>query len=169
MHSPSFRDSSDRPVLPVVVVLDRVRSVYNVGSFFRTGDGVGLEKLYLCGYTGTPPHRGIAKTALGAETAVPWEHRASAVELVEELAAEGYQIVAAETAEDAVDVYDWNPTFPTCVVFGNEVDGVAPEVLERADVCVQLPMAGMKDSLNVAVAGGAMLYELLRKLRVDRR
>lgn len=169
MHSPSFRDSSDRPVLPVVVVLDRVRSVYNVGSFFRTGDGVGLEKLYLCGYTGTPPHRGIAKTALGAETAVPWEHRVSAVELVEELAAEGYQIVAAETAEDAVDVYDWNPTFPTCVVFGNEVDGVAPEVLERADVCVQLPMAGMKDSLNVAVAGGAMLYELLRKLRVDRR
>lgn len=165
MHPPSSSDSIVRSALPIVVVLDRVRSVYNVGSFFRTGDGVGLDKLYLCGYTGTPPHKGIAKTALGAEMEVPWEHRQSAVELVDELASQGYQIAAAETGEDAVDIYDWNPDFPTCVVFGNEVEGVAPEILERADVCVQLPMAGVKDSLNVAVAGGALLYELVRKLR----
>ena len=158
---------SDPRSLPVVVVLDRIRSVYNVGSFFRTCDGAGVRKLYLCGYTGFPPHKGIAKTALGAEQQVPWEHRASAAELVDELSSAGYQIVAAETASASVDLYGWTPRFPACIVFGNEVDGVAPEILERADACVSLPMTGVKDSLNVAVAGGAFLYELLRQHRAD--
>ena len=147
----------------VIVALDRVRSVYNVGSFFRTGDGAGVDKLYLCGYTGTPPHKGIAKTALGAEERVPWEHRADALELARELQQTGYQIAAIETAEPSVDLFSWTPRLPVCLFFGNEVEGLSPELLDLADVCVRIPMLGLKDSLNVAVAGGAVLYEVLRK------
>ena len=149
----------------VVVALDRVRSVYNVGAFFRTGDAAGIDKLYLCGYTGTPPHKGITKTALGAEEHLPWEHRTNVADLIEELRADGYSIAAVETAEPSVDLFSWTPRFPVCLIFGNEVDGVDPDVVQRADVRVRIPMLGMKDSLNVAVAGGAVLYEVLRKRR----
>lgn len=151
--------------LPVAVGLDRVRSVYNVGAFFRSGDAAGIEKLHLCGYTGTPPHKGIAKTALGAEESLPWDHRDEPLGLVAEYAAKGWQTVAIETTEDAVDVYDWTPRFPTLLLFGNEVDGLSPEVLEATDVRVRIPMLGIKQSLNVAVAGGVLLFEMLRKYR----
>lgn len=151
------------PDISVVVALDRVRSAYNVGSFFRTGDGAGIDKLYLCGYTAFPPHKGIAKTALGAEDTLPWEHYPDALALTRSLRERGYQIAAVETAEPSVDLFDWRPRFPVCLVFGNEVDGVSPEVLAEADVRVRIPMLGVKDSLNVAVSGGTVLYEVLRK------
>ncbi len=151
--------------LPVAVALDCVRSLYNVGSFFRTCDAAGAERLYLCGYTGYPPHRGIAKTALGAEMSLPWERRESARQLIDELRENGWRTAAVETSNRAVDLYDWRPSFPVCLIFGNEVEGLSPEVSEAADEHIRIPMLGVKQSLNVAVAGGVVLFEALRKYR----
>ena len=150
--------------LPATVVLDSIRSLYNVGSFFRTADAAGA-RLLLCGYTGAPPHRGVAKTALGAERSVEWERRSTAVEALKELRRSGHEIAVVETALHAVDLFDWRPRFPVAVVFGNEVEGVSAETSGLADLHVRLPMLGAKQSLNVAVAGGVVLFELLRKYR----
>jgi 23S rRNA (guanosine2251-2'-O)-methyltransferase len=151
--------------LPVVALLDNVRSLYNVGAFFRTADAAGLRKLYLCGITGRPPHAGIRKTALGAETSVSWEHAADAVAQTTALRVEGCEIAAIETSIRSVDLFDWEPAFPVCLVFGNEVDGISPELSALADTHVRIPMLGTKHSLNVATAGGVVIYELLRKYR----
>jgi 23S rRNA (guanosine2251-2'-O)-methyltransferase len=151
--------------LPVCVLLDHVRSMYNVGAFFRTADGVRAERLYLCGITSRPVQPGVAKTALGAEASVAWEHYYDALVPLRMLAARGYQIAAMETSEEAVDLFDWHPRWPVCVVFGNEVDGVGDALLAACHVQVRLPMRGLKHSLNVATAGGVVLYELLRKYR----
>src|ERR1039458_4140702 len=106
--------------LPVAVLLDNVRSMYNVGAFFRTADAAAIEKLYLCGITGRPPRKEISKTALGAEETVAWEHAADAAELIRTLRGRGYEIAAVETSIHAVDLYDWTPGFPVCVAFGHE-------------------------------------------------
>lgn len=153
--------------LPVTVVLDNVRSLYNVGAFFRTADGVRLEKLHLCGITGHPPKRAITKTALGAEETVAWEHDWEPVALVEKMRRRSYEIAAVETAVHAVDLFDWAPRFPVCLVFGHEVEGIRPELSALADTHVRIPMLGAKHSLNVATAGGVVIYELLRKYRVQ--
>ncbi len=163
--SPLLSTATRPNALPVAVGLDRVRSVYNVGAFFRSGDAAGIERLHLCGYTGTPPHKGIAKTALGAENSLPWDHREDPMGLIGEYAAKGWQTVGVETTEDAVDIYEWTPRFPTLLLFGNEVDGLSPEVLSSTDIRVRIPMLGVKQSLNVAVAGGVLLFEMLRKFR----
>lgn len=151
--------------LPVAVVLDNIRSLYNVGAFFRTADGAGVERLLLTGITGHPPKNAISKTALGADETVPWEHQWDPVPLVDELRTNRYEIAAIETSLHSVDLFDWRPAFPVCLVFGNEVDGIRPELLERCDTHVRIPMLGLKHSLNVATAGGIVLYELLRKYR----
>ena len=151
--------------LPVCVLLENVRSLYNVGAFFRTADGVALEKLYLAGITGYPPQNMISKTALGAEEIVPWERMAEAGPVVSRLRAANYEIAAIETSVHAVDLFDWAPRFPVCVAFGHEVDGLQPEISALCDTHVRIPMLGAKHSLNVATAGGVVLYELLRKYR----
>jgi len=151
--------------LPVTVLLDNVRSMYNVGAFFRAADGVGLEKVCLCRITARPPKKAITKTALGAEEAVPWQHDWDAIAMAESLRSGGFQIAAIETHVHAVDLFDWRPQFPVCVVFGHEVDGIRPEVSALADTHVRIPMLGAKHSLNVATAGGVVVYELLRKYR----
>ncbi len=151
--------------LPVAVLLDNVRSMYNVGSFFRTGDAAGIERLYLAGITGFPPKRGITKTALGAEERVAWEHAWEPAPFVETLRGRGYEIASVETSLHSVDLFDWQPRFPVCVIFGHEVDGIRPELLSLSDTFVRIPMLGRKHSLNVATAGGVVLYELLRKYR----
>jgi tRNA G18 (ribose-2'-O)-methylase SpoU len=151
--------------LPVSVLLDNVRSLYNVGSFFRTADAAGIEKLFLGGITGHPPKRALTKTALGAEERVAWQHSWDAVALLDQLHANEYEIAAVETSVRSVDLFDWLPRFPVCVVFGHEVDGIRPEVLERCDTHIRIPMLGVKHSLNVATAGGVVIYELLRKYR----
>jgi tRNA G18 (ribose-2'-O)-methylase SpoU len=153
--------------LPVAALLDNIRSMYNVGAFFRAADGVGLEKLCLCGITAHPPKNAIKKTALGAEETVPWEHDWDAVEMAKRLRASGYELAAIETGSHAVDLFEWQPRFPVCVLFGNEVDGLHPQLLEMADAHVRIPMLGQKNSLNVATAGGVVLYELLRKYCVQ--
>jgi tRNA G18 (ribose-2'-O)-methylase SpoU len=152
--------------LPAAVLLDNVRSMYNVGAFFRAADGVNLEKLCLCGITAYPPKKAISKTALGAEEVVPWEHDWDAVGMASRMQRGGFQIAAIETGAQAVDVFEWQPRFPVCLAFGHEVDGLRPELLEMADAHVRIPMLGRKKSLNVATAAGVVLYELLRKYRL---
>ena len=151
--------------LPVSVLLDNVRSGYNVGAFFRTADAVALEKLYLCGITGKPPNSEIRKTALGAEESVPWEHSWDAPEVLGRLRRREVEIAVIETSVHAVDIFDWQPRFPVCVVFGHEVDGVNAELAAMCDTHIRIPMLGRKHSLNVATAGGVVLFELLRKYR----
>ena len=151
--------------LPVSVLLDDVRSLYNVGAFFRTAEAAGVEKLYLCGITGRPPKRAIAKTALGAEESVAWEHAWDARETLAALRERGYEIAAIETSVHAVDLFDWRPRFPVCLVFGHEVEGIREEISSFSDTHVRIPMLGAKHSLNVATAGGVAIYELLRKYR----
>ncbi len=150
---------------PVAVLLDNVRSLYNVGAFFRTADAAGVEKLYLCGITGHPPKRAITKTALGAEDAVAWEHTWEPVPLLQSIRDRGCEIAAVETTVHAVDLFDWAPRFPVCIVFGHEVEGIRPEVSALCDTHVRIPMLRTKHSLNVATAGGVVIYELLRKYR----
>jgi 23S rRNA (guanosine2251-2'-O)-methyltransferase len=151
--------------LPVSVMLDNVRSLYNVGAFFRTADAAGLSKLYLCGITGRPPKRGIEKTALGAEQTVPWEYSWDPTPLLTRMRDANFEIAAIETSLHSVDLFDWMPRFPVCVVFGHEVEGIRPEVAALCDTHVRIPMLGRKHSLNVASAGGVVAYELLRKYR----
>jgi tRNA G18 (ribose-2'-O)-methylase SpoU len=149
----------------VAVLLDNVRSLYNVGAFFRTADAAGVERLYLSGITGVPPKRAIAKTALGAEESVAWEHTSQPVPLIHTVRQRGYEIAAVETTIHAVDLFDWTPRFPVCLIFGHEVDGIGPEISALCDTHVRIPMLGAKHSLNVATAGGVVIYELLRKYR----
>ena len=152
--------------LPVSVLLDNIRSAYNVGAFFRTADGAAIEKLHLCGITGAPPSNAITKTALGSEETVAWDHTMDPVALVEKLRAEGREIAAIETTPRSIDIFDWTPHFPVCVLFGHEVDGLRPELASLADTHIRIPMLGVKHSLNVATAGGIVMYELLRKYRM---
>jgi 23S rRNA (guanosine2251-2'-O)-methyltransferase len=151
--------------LPVDLMLENVRSLYNVGSFFRTADAAGAAKLWLCGITGCPPAPAITKTALGADKTTPWEFRTEAVSALDLLRHSGYELAAVETSVHAVDLFDWAPRFPVCVVFGNEVEGVSPGAAAMCDTHVRIPMRGVKHSLNVSTAGGVVLYELLRKYR----
>jgi len=151
--------------LPVVVLLDNVRSLYNVGSFFRTGDAVRLQRIILSGISADPGDRRIAKTALGAERSVLWDRTHDAPVALDTLRERGFQLAAVETSVTAVDLFDWVPQFPVCLVFGHETDGIAQTVQDRCDLCVRIPTLGLKQSLNVATAGGVVLYELLRKYR----
>jgi len=151
--------------LPVCLLLDNVRSMYNVGAFFRTADGAACEKVLLSGITARPPKNAISKTALGAEETVPWEYHEPPTEAALELRRQNYEIAAIETSVNAVDLFDWHPQFPVCLVFGHEVEGVRPELLALCDTHVRIPMLGRKHSLNVATAGGVVIYELLRKYR----
>jgi tRNA G18 (ribose-2'-O)-methylase SpoU len=151
--------------LPVTVLLDNVRSLYNVGAFFRTADAVRAESIVLAGITPTPDDPRIAKTALGAERSVSWSKTADPAAAIDHLRSRGLEIAAIETSLHAVDLFDWHPRFPVCIVFGHEVDGIPPALLERCDVHVRIPTLGSKGSINVATAGGVVLYELLRKYR----
>ena len=160
--SPPYQDITR---LPVTVLLDNVRSMYNTGAFFRTVDAAAADQLLLTGITAFPPNPGIRKTALGAEESVRWEQSFDPNPFLDRLKEQGHQIVAIETSDHALDLYDWEPQFPVCIIFGHEVDGIRPELAARCDVHVRIPMLGLKHSLNVATAGGVVLFELLRKYR----
>jgi tRNA G18 (ribose-2'-O)-methylase SpoU len=151
--------------LPVSILLDNVRSLYNVGAFFRTADAARVEHLYLGGISAYPPKRALSKTALGAEDRVPWTHAWDPLDFLPALRAAQCQLAAIETSIHSIDLFDWQPSFPVCVVFGHEVDGVRPALLAQCDTHIRIPMLGLKHSLNVATAGGVVVYELLRKYR----
>ena len=137
-----------------------VRSLWNVGSFFRTADAFAVERIYLTGYTACPPRKEITKTAIGAEAFVPWEHRSDPLEVVEELERDGWKIVSLEIAPGSVDLSAYQPSGDTCLVVGHELSGVPREILDLSDAVVQIPMRGKKESLNVAVAAGIALHRL---------
>ena len=151
--------------LPFEVVLDNIRSLENVGSIFRTSDGVGVRKLWLCGITGYPPQGGIAKAAVGAEDSVPWEYGKSALQVVERLKRQGFQIVLLEQTDGSVPIEEFLPQQdrPLCLVVGNEVDGVTEDVCALADAGVEIGMRGVKNSLNVSVAFGVAAFFLRRR------
>lgn len=153
--------------LPVVVVLDNVRSLNNVGSAFRTSDAFLVEKIYLCGITGKPPHRDIQKTALGATESVDWEHKESTLELAKDLKQQGYTIMCVEQVEESIMLNDFKPssTEKYCLIFGNEVFGVDEKVVAEADHCVEIPQEGTKHSLNIAVSLGVVIWDFYQKLR----
>lgn len=146
--------------LPYVVVLDNVRSMHNVGSVFRTSDAFRSEHIYLCGITASPPHRDITKTAIGAEKAVAWTYSPTTIDALRTLKAEGYAIYAVEQTQNSQSLQDINwPGGKLAFVFGNEIDGVSEEVLEICDVCIEIPQAGTKHSLNISVACGIVLWQ----------
>ena len=161
------RVRSDRyrelPPSGVVLVLDNIRSAHNVGSAFRTGDAFKADKVWLCGICAVPPSAEIHKVALGAELSMPWEHVDDTLALVKRLRAEGWTVVCAEQTEHAVPLQAFRrePGRRYAVVFGNEVDGVRQDVVDAADLCVEIPQFGTKHSLNVSVSVGIVLWQIL--------
>jgi tRNA G18 (ribose-2'-O)-methylase SpoU len=137
-----------------------VRSLWNVGAFFRTCDALKVEHLYLTGYTGTPPRKEISKTAIGADETVPFSSAKDPLEVLQELKSQGWQIVALELTKDAVHIEKFTPENKVCLVVGHELEGVSPEILAICDATVMIPMLGTKESLNVAVATGIALHRL---------
>lgn len=153
--------------MPIVVVVDNVRSALNVGSIFRTADAFALEKIYLCGITATPPHREILKTALGSTETVEWEYSENTAELLRGLRLQGFEIWAAEQADGSVslEAFSFEPNKKIAVVFGNEVDGVGESTIEICDGCLEIPQFGTKHSLNVAVCVGIITWDLIKKIK----
>jgi tRNA G18 (ribose-2'-O)-methylase SpoU len=157
-----FRQSEK---IPLVVVLENIRSAYNVGSVFRTADAFLLQSIYLCGYTAYPPHKEIKKTALGAEDTVQWKHFRDIKEAIRELKEEGYAIYAVEQAESSIALQNFDTdSHKIAVIFGNEVTGVEQSTIALSDGCIEIPQLGMKHSLNISVAAGIVLWELVRKV-----
>jgi len=152
--------------IPLVVVLDNVRSLHNVGSVFRTGDAFLIEAVYLCGITSTPPHAEIHKTALGAENTVEWRYFENAHDAVNELKTQGYTVLAIEQAEGSTMLTDLEleKTRKYAVILGNEVKGVQQSVVDICDACIEIPQFGTKHSLNVSVTGGIIIWEMFRKI-----
>ena len=153
--------------IPVVIVLDNVRSMNNIGSTFRTADAFLVEKIVLTGITAQPPHREIHKTALGATDTVDWQYSDSTTAAVMELSAQGYEIVAVEQADQSTSLLDFQPdrSKKHCFVFGNEVKGVEEAIVAQADICLEIPQYGAKHSLNIAVSVGVILWDFVAKFR----
>ena len=167
---PSAGEFARMEKMPAAVVLDNVRSAQNVGAFFRTADAFAVERIALCGITATPPNREIHKTALGAELTVAWDYFAATTDCIAALRAQGYLIYVVEQVEGAVmlDEFRPRPGQKYALVFGNEVDGVAQEVVDAADGAIEIPQAGTKHSVNVSVAGGVVLWNFFWQVRPKR-
>lgn len=156
-----FRESNK---FPIIVVLENIRSAYNVGSVFRTADAFLIEAIYIIGYSAKPPHKEIKKTALGADETVAWKYFKTTAEAMNELKEKGFNIYAAEQAEGSykLNAISTEPGEKIAVVFGNEVTGVEQSTIQQCDDCIEIPQLGMKHSLNIATAAGIVLWELVR-------
>lgn len=154
--------------LPVVVILDNVRSMNNVGSAFRTADGFAIEKIILCGITAQPPHREIEKTAIGATQSVEWIHYPETLDALRELKKEGYEIIAIEQADESIMLNTFKPEQDKkyALIFGNEVNGVSDEVMAEIDKCIEIPQFGTKHSFNIVISAGIVLWDFYAKLRL---
>jgi 23S rRNA (guanosine2251-2'-O)-methyltransferase len=150
--------------LPIIVVLENIRSAYNVGSVFRTADAFLIEAIYICGYSAKPPHKEIKKTALGAEETVYWKHFTAIKDAIGELKRRKYKVYAVEQAEGSYKLHNANfkQNERIAVVFGNEVSGIEQSTIDLCDGCIEIPQFGMKHSLNIATAAGVVLWELVR-------
>ena len=162
-NNPDYDELERRPRMPVVAIMDNIRSMFNVGSILRTADGAWLEEIIISGYTACPPRKEIAKTALGAEYSVPWRYIPNAVDAIKALKLRGYTIIALEHTTRSQSYTEVEYDFPVAFVVGNEGVGVQDEIIQECDFAVELPQNGMKSSMNVAVAFGIMLYELRRQ------
>ncbi len=150
---------------PIYVIVENVRSLFNVGSIFRAADGVRAQKVFLTGFTGSPPRPEIDKVALGADKAVPWSSHQDTLSVISDLRRNGVCVLALEKTDGSVDFQDYPYRFPVALVLGHELSGVSEETLSKCDGCIHIPMQGIKRSLNVSVACGVLLYELLRNIR----
>lgn len=152
---------------PLIVILDNIRSLNNIGSVFRTSDAFLIEKIYLCGITAKPPHKDIHKTALGATDSVEWEHVEDTIELIKKLQEEGVVVASIEQVESSVQLQDFNPSKNNklAIIFGNEVKGVQQEVVSISDYCIEIPQFGTKHSLNISVSCGVVLWDLFNKMK----
>jgi tRNA G18 (ribose-2'-O)-methylase SpoU len=147
-----------------VLVIPNIRSGHNVGAMFRTADGAGVDKIYVCGYSPMPPHPQVDKVSLGAEKFVPSEYVKQTGTLLKKLKAQGYTIVGLEQTKKSVSIYEYKPRFPLALLVGNEKTGLTPNLLKYCDATVEIPMRGKKNSLNVSIAAGIMLYEMGKNL-----
>lgn len=161
-----FRQSEK---IPIIVVLENIRSAYNVGSVFRTADAFLVEAIYIIGYSAKPPHKEIKKTALGAEETVHWKHFSTTAEAISMLKEDGYTVYAIEQAEGSRELQTLKPALSEkiAVVLGNEVTGVEQSTIHLCDACVEIPQLGMKHSLNIATAAGVVLWELVRQRLIE--
>lgn len=160
----SVDDFKQTEKLPVSIVLDNVRSLHNVGSAFRTADAFKMQKIYLTGITGQPPHREIEKTALGATESVAWEYQEKPEAIVEQLKSDGYRIIAIEqtTGSQPLQNFTFSTDEKLCLVFGNEIHGVSDAVIDLCDAAIEIPQAGTKHSLNISVCVGIVLWEVFK-------
>ncbi|MFI5161567.1 MAG: RNA methyltransferase [Sphingobacteriales bacterium] len=168
LNRASVSEFKEQDKLPIVVVLDNVRSMHNVGSIFRTCDGFAVEQVCLCGITSQPPHREIEKTALGATQSVNWVYYADTLQAVEHLRGSGYTIIAIEQAENSIMLNDFEAETGKkyALIFGNEVNGVSDEVMQMIDACIEIPQFGTKHSFNIVVSAGIVLWDFFNKLTV---
>jgi len=164
----SVNDFKKTAKTPLIVILDNIRSLNNIGSVFRTCDAFAIEKIYLCGITAQPPHRDIHKTALGATDSVDWEYVENILTLLEKLKDNDVKIAAVEQAQNSVLLQDFNPVSQQkwAVIFGNEVKGVQQNVVDASDCCIEIPQFGTKHSLNISVSCGVVLWDLFKKTRL---
>jgi tRNA G18 (ribose-2'-O)-methylase SpoU len=162
----TIEESQKQERFPFFGVLDNIRSAHNVGSMFRTSDGANAAGLLLCGYSPTPPHRHLSKTALGAVETVPWEHYETTEEALIAVRSKGCTVLALEFTDESVPLYEFPLTFPLALLMGNETNGLSLEARRLCDATVHLPMLGHKSSLNVSVAYGVALYEILRRYQL---
>jgi 23S rRNA (guanosine2251-2'-O)-methyltransferase len=169
LNRASVSEFKEQDKLPIIVVLDNVRSMHNVGSIFRTCDGFAVEQVYLCGITSQPPHREIEKTALGATRSINWTYYPQPVQAVEQLRKDGYTIIAIEQAENSIMLNDFeaDKSKKYALIFGNEVNGVSDEVMQRIDACIEIPQFGTKHSFNIVVSAGIVLWDFFGKLIVN--
>lgn len=151
---------------PIILILDNIRSLNNIGSVFRTADAFLIQKIYLCGITATPPHKDIRKTALGATESVDWEHRQKTLELIQELQSKKIKVISVEQAEDSTMLNDFDIVEgeTLALVFGNEVKGVSQEVVSASDVVLEIPQFGTKHSLNISVSAGVVVWDIWAKM-----
>ena len=168
LNRASIAEFKTQQKLPVVVVLDNVRSMHNIGSIFRTSDGFSVEQVWLCGISAQPPHREIEKTALGATQSVDWSYYEDVVLAIEQLKKDGYIIVAIEQAENSTMLNEFKPVEyeKYALIFGNEVNGVSDEVMAIADGCIEIPQFGTKHSFNIVVSAGIVLWDFFAKLNL---
>ena len=163
----SVPEYKDRAKTPVIVVLDNIRSQQNTGSVFRTADAFGLEAVWLCGITATPPHREIHRAALGATESVEWQYFETTGEAVRVLKSAGYQVIGIEQTDESIPLQDYSPTpgKKLALIFGNEVSGLDDTILPLLDGCIEIPQFGTKHSFNVAVSAGIVIWDLTSKIK----
>ncbi|RYX85646.1 TrmH family RNA methyltransferase [bacterium] len=164
----TVEEAQQQPRFPLYGILDNLRSAHNVGSIFRTSDGANISELAICGYSPTPPHRHLSKTAFGSVDVVPWRHFETVEEAIADYKAKGIFVAAIELSDTSSPLWEAELPFPVALVMGNEVDGLSPETQALCDATWHLPMMGHKNSLNVSVAWGIALYDVLRRFELGK-